>query len=128
MQVKDKYILIQKMGHSKEEGGQPVVVVSAGLTRQGTGCRSEWGNTNNTKNLLSFPTGVEVSQEHITIQAQIRDEKVPLPLCCICGGVRRAQGKGEGGRRWEEVSPAGGCICLSKVAMRGRSDICSLSF
>lgn len=93
------------MGKSEEEGGQSMAVVSAGLTWQGAGCMVEWGRTNKTKNLLYFPTGVEVSQEHITIQAQVRNERVSLPLCSHCGGVRRARGR-------EKVDGGGTGKCL----------------
>lgn len=60
--------------------------------------RGEWGKSNNTKDrcLLSFSTGVAISQEPITIQAQVRDEKMPLPLYFIYRGVRGNLESGDG--------------------------------
>lgn len=64
------------------------------------------GRCNNTKNLLSFPTGVEVSQESITIQTQVRDKRA-TPLFVLW--LWRGQESLLGGRRClqlEDVNPA----------------------
>lgn len=46
------------------------------------------------RGLLSFHTALKVSQEHITMQAQVWDERAAQSLWRVSGEVRGARGKG----------------------------------
>lgn len=86
LQVEDGRILREQImrwgggGGWSSNGSSPCRpdIMGVGL---GVSWRAEQWKRNNTKDLLSFPTGVEVSQESTAIQTQALDKRIPF----LCG-------------------------------------------